>query len=266
LTTPVAAWGVTDAFRMLERVGPAERAFPVASVTKLLVAVASWVALEEGTIGLDDAAGPPGSTVRHLLAHTSGLAFTGDRVVVPPGTRRVYSNTGFDVVGRHLAARAALPVATYLDEAVSAPLGLRSTRLIGSPAAGALSSVDDLLAVGRELLAPRLVSRATLGLATSVAFPGLDGVVPGFGRQHPNDWGLGVEIKSAKRPHWTAPDGSPRTFGHFGRSGSFLWVDPDAGLSCAYLGDRDFGPWAADEWPALSSTVLARHRTRPSQA
>jgi CubicO group peptidase (beta-lactamase class C family) len=96
-----------------------------------------------------------------------------------------------------------------------------------------------------------------LGQATAVAFPGLDGVLPGFGRQTPNDWGLGLELRDAKSPHWTGSRNSPRTFGHFGRSGTFLWVDPDAGLACACVTDRDFGPWAAGAWPTLSDAVLA---------
>ena len=70
-------------------------------------------------------------------------------------------------------------------------------------------------------------------------FPGLDGVVPGFGRQDPNDWGLGFELRSTKAPHWTAPGNDPGTFGHFGRSGCFLWVDPAARLALAVTTDQD---------------------------
>ena len=58
-------------------------------------------------------------------------------------------------------------------------------------------------------------------------FPGLVGVLPGFGRMDPNDWGLGFELRDAKSPHWTGARNSPRTFGHFGGSGTFLWVDPE---------------------------------------
>ena len=50
---------------------------------------------------------------------------------------------------------------------------------------------------------------------------------------------------------------SAATFGHFGQSGSFLWVDPAAGLACAALADRPFGEWAAQAWPELSDGVLA---------
>ena len=83
------------------------------------------------------------------------------------------------------------------------------------------------------------------------------GVLPGFGWFDPCDWGLGVEIRGNKHPHWTGTANSPRTFGHFGRSGSFLWVDPEAGVICAGLADRPFGPWATRAWPPLADAVLA---------
>jgi CubicO group peptidase (beta-lactamase class C family) len=100
------------------------------------------------------------------------------------------------------------------------------------------------------------VAPATLAEATAVAFPGLVGVLPGFGRQDPNDWGLGPELRGHKAPHWTGSRNSPRTFGHFGQAGGFLWVDPDAGLACGCLTDRPFGPWAAAAWPVLADEVL----------
>lgn len=81
-------------------------------------------------------------------------------------------------------------------------------------------------------------------------------MLPGFGRQQSNDWGLGCEIRDHKDPHWTAPGNSPSTFGHFGQAGSFLWVDPEAQLACAAVSDTPFGPWAADRWPRLSAAVL----------
>jgi CubicO group peptidase (beta-lactamase class C family) len=231
----------------------------LASVTKLLVAYACLVAVEEGTLDLDAPAGPPGSTVRHLLAHTSGLPFEGRAPIAPPGARRIYSNRGFEVLGDELAGAAAMPVDRYLDEAVLAPLAMSATALRGSPASGADSTVDDLLRFGRELLSPTLVAPETLAEATTEQFPGLAGVIPGLGSYDPNPWGLGFELKGNKSPHWTAPGGSPRTFGHFGGAGTFLWVDPDARLACVVLTDREFGDWAPPLWSALSAAVLAEH-------
>jgi CubicO group peptidase (beta-lactamase class C family) len=264
---PVAGWPVDRAAAavvgpggVLQTAGDTAWSTAVASVTKPLVAYACLVAVEEGTLGLDQDAGPPASTIRHLLAHASGLAFEGATPIARPGERRIYSNTGFDVLGDTLAAAADMPVGAYVAEAVFAPLGMTSTDLRGSPATAAWSTVDDLVRFAAELLAPRLLAPATLDEATREQFPGLAGVVPGFGRYDPNPWGLGVELKGTKSPHWTAPDGSPRTFGHFGGSGTFLWVDPDARLACVVLTDRDFGDWAPPLWSSLSSAILRQHR------
>ena len=72
----------------------------------------------------------------------------------------------------------------------------------------------------------------------------------------PNDWGLGFELRDAKPGHWTGTLASPRTFGHFGGSGTFLWVDPDSRVALACLTDRPFGDWAKSAWPALSDAVV----------
>ena len=250
-----AAVGVTSPAEPLAGTGPLEEALPLASVTKLLTAMGVLVAVEEETVSLDDPAGPEGSTVAHLLAHASGLALDGERISLPE-RKRIYSNAGFEVLGEVVTARSGMPFETYVTEAVLQPLGMRHTRM-GNPAWGAVGCAADLLALGRELLEPRVLSPAMLARASAVAFPGLDGVVPGYGRQSPNDWGLGFELRDGKTPHWTGARNSPATFGHFGRSGTFLWVDPAARLACACVTDRDFGPWAVEAWPTLSDQVVS---------
>jgi CubicO group peptidase (beta-lactamase class C family) len=237
--------------------GETDRRFKWASVTKLFTALAVLVAAEEGVLDLDEPAGPPGSTVRHLLAHASGLPFDGPRPISEAGKRRIYSNTGFDQLGAFLADKAEMPFADYLSAAVLEPLGLGETRLEGPPSSGLAGPLEDLLAFGRELLAPTLIAPETLDEATAVAFPGLAGILPDFGRYEPLDWGLGFELRDAKEPHWTGTRNSARTFGHFGGAGSFIWVDPDAGAACAALADRQFGQWAKEAWPPLSDAVLA---------
>lgn len=244
--------------------GDPAREYRWASVTKPVTALACLVAVEEDVLDLDEPAGPPGSTVRHLLAHASGLPPEGRTPIARPGERRIYSDAGFDVLGETLAARAEMPFGEYLRAAVLEPLGLRA-RLDGRPGSGLHGSLDDLLALGRELLVPTLVSSETLAEATAVQFPGLVGVLPGFGRQEPNDWGLGFELRDRKSPHWTGSRNSGRTFGHFGRSGAFLWVDPDAGVALGCLADLDFGEWAIAAWPALSDAVLAELATESGQ-
>lgn len=247
-----------DAVEIADQVGDPDVAFAWASVTKLLVAVAVLVATEEGTLSLDDPAGPRGSTVRHLLAHASGLGPDSPRPLGAPGRRRIYSNVGYEVLAATLAHRAGMPFTDYLRAGVVLPLDMTRTELPpgSSPASGARGPLRDLLILAGELLAPRLVSPSTLAAATSVAFPGLAGVLPGFGKFDPCDWGLGFELRDDKAPHWTGTRNSPATFGHFGQSGSFLWVDPGAEVACASLCDRPFGPWAATAWPHLADAVL----------
>ncbi|MDF2585538.1 MAG: beta-lactamase [Mycobacterium sp.] len=249
--------------------GDTSRPFRLASVTKPLVARAAQVAVEEGAFELDTPAGPPGATVRHLLAHTSGVAMqSGDRgersdggmkVLAAPGTRRIYSNAGFTLLAQALQDAAEIAFGRYLHEAVFEPLGMTATTLTGDVAAagyGAESSVDDLASFAADLLRPALVTPEMHAEATTVQFPGLNGVLPGFGSQRPNDWGLGFEIRAEKTPHWTGSSNSAGTYGHFGQSGTFLWVDPAVDLALVVLTDRDFGDWTYPLWPAISDGVL----------
>ena len=252
----VAATGVARTDGVVATRGPSDAELPWASVTKLLTGLAMLVALEEGTVDLDDPAGPPGSTLRHLLSHASGLQTDGDKSIAEPGRRRIYSNTGIEVAARLLEEQTEMAFAEYFAEAVARPLGLAG-RIAGSPAHSYRGPLADLLRLGRELLRPTLVAAETLAEATTVQFPGLVGVLPGFGRMEPNDWGLTFELRDAKSPHWTGSRNSERTFGHFGRSGTFLWVDPDAGIACGVLTDRQFGDWAKEAWPPFSDAVLA---------
>jgi CubicO group peptidase (beta-lactamase class C family) len=261
----VAAAGVARADGVVATHGPRDAELPWASVTKLLTGLALLVALEEGTVDLDEPAGPPGATLRHLLSHASGLPVDGEQPLTGPGRRRIYSNTGIELAARLLEERAEMPFAAYFTEAVVRPLGLAG-RLAGSPAHSYRGPLDDLLALGRELLEPTLVAAETLGEATTAQFPGLPGVLPGLGRMEPNDWGLTFELRDSKSPHWTGSRNSERTFGHFGASGTFLWVDPRAGLACGVLTERQFGDWAKEAWPVFGDAVLADYSSSSSAA
>jgi CubicO group peptidase (beta-lactamase class C family) len=249
------AVGVIADGRVTATRGPEKRGLRWASVTKPVAALAVLVAAEEGTLDLDEPAGPPGSTVRHLLAHASGLPFEGREPIAPPGRRRIYSNSGFDVLAETVEAHAELPFETYLRAAVLEPLQL-GAELRGPAGSGLVGDLRDLLTVGRELLAPTLVAFARLEEATTVQFPGLSGVIPELGRFDPNDWGLGFELRDDKPGHFSGTRASPRTFGHWGGAGTFLWVDPHAAVACACITDLAFGDWAKEAWPRLSDAVL----------
>lgn len=260
---PAAAAAVVGPSGVLATHGRVAQRFPLASVTKPLAALAILVAVEEEAVSLDDPAEPsllPGATLRHLLAHASGLAPERPLRSFPPATRRVYSNVGIELAAGLVERAADLPFARYLDEAVVRPLGLSATSLDGSPARDGMATVADLARVAHELLSSTgLLSAPMRADLATVQCPGLRGVLPGFGGQDPNDWGLGFEIRGTKSPHWTGSANSPGTFGHFGQSGTMLWVDPAARLGLVVLTDRDFGDWAREAWPALSDAVLAAY-------
>jgi CubicO group peptidase (beta-lactamase class C family) len=244
-------------------IGDQQHVYRIASVAKLLVGWTAMVAVEEGTITLDDPVGQPGCTVRHLLAHAGGYAFDGPDPIARPGTRRIYSNTGIELFAAHLEQSAGMPVAQYIDAAVSAPLGMRSTEVRGSPAHAVWSTCADLTAFARELITPTLITRESAHRATTTHFAELAGIVPGLGRYDPCPWGLGFEVRGTKSPHWTGRSNTPATFGHFGGAGTILWVDPStrAGpVACIALTDRPFDDWSADAltlWPAFGDAVLA---------
>jgi CubicO group peptidase (beta-lactamase class C family) len=257
-----AAAGVVSRAETVATHGLSSREFRWASVTKPVAALAVLVAAEEGIVGLDEPAGPPRSTVRHLLAHASGLPFEGREPIARPGARRIYSNSGFDVLAELVSERAEMPFPEYLRAAVLEPLGM-GAELRGPAGSGLVGTLDDLLLLARELLTPTVVATETLAEATTVQFAGLSGVTPEMGRFDPNDWGLGFELKDAKPGHWSGTTTSPRTFGHWGGSGAFLWIDPDAALGLGVLTDLDFGDWAKTAWPALSDAVYAERITGP---
>jgi CubicO group peptidase (beta-lactamase class C family) len=258
-----AAAAVVGPSGVLASYGPMDDPFRLASVTKPLAALAILVAVEEEAVSLADPADDaliPGATLRHLLAHASGLAPEQPMRSFPPATRRVYSNVGIELAATLVEQAADMPFPRYLDEAVVRPLGLQGTTLPGSPARDGQSTAADLARVIYELISPTgLLSAPMLADATSVQFPGLRGVLPGFGGQDPNDWGLGFEIRAAKSPHWTGSANSPATYGHFGQSGTMLWVDPAVRLGLVVLTDRDFDDWARAAWPKLADAVLAEY-------
>ena len=235
------------------------RTYPLASVTKLLSALTLLSAVGDGIIAIDDPVGPPGATLRHLLAHASGIGFRDDTIRANPGSRRIYSNTGIDLAAAHLSERTGNSFQTEMRNRVLLPLAMNETSLEGPPSKGGVASIGDMALLAAELLTPRVVSAEAIVSLTTVAYPGLGGFLPSFGYHADNVWGLGAEVRGHKMPHWTSPYNSPTTFGHFGISGSFVWIDQTAGLACVALSSVVFDEWAVTAWPATSTSVLASH-------
>ena len=245
---------------VLHESGDVDEIFPFASVTKPIVAWSALVAVDRGLLDLDAPAGAPapdGATIGHLLSHSSGIAADSDERLASPGTRRICSNRGIEILGQWLQEATGTPLETWVETTVLEPLGMASVLIPGSPAHSGEGSARDLSLFARELASPRLVSPALAERACAPVLPELDGVLPGYGRQVPNPFGLGVEVRGAKSPHWTGKGNSPQTFGHFGQSGSFMWVDPVAERQAVFLGAEPFGQVHRKTWPALGDQILA---------
>ena len=258
------AFVVTDVLAtdggVLYEAGDVDEVFPFASVTKPIVAWSALVAVDRGLLDLGAPAGAPapdGATIGHLLSHSSGIATDSDEHLAAPGSRRIYSNRGIEILGDRLEEATGTPLETWVETTVLEPLGMASVLIPGSPAHSGEGSARDLSLFARELAAPRLVSPALAERACAPVLPSLDGVLPGYGRQSPNPFGLGVEVRGAKSPHWTGKGNSPQTFGHFGQSGSFIWVDPVAERQAVFLGAEPFGQIHRKTWPALGDQILA---------
>lgn len=261
----VAAATVSDGG--VECVGDSERRYRLASLAKPITAWAIMIAVEERVIELDaplryvDA--PEGATMRHLLSHAAGFGFDGSTAVSEIERRRMYSNTGIERAAEELTGAAGFSFSTYLAEAVLDPLGMASTELRGSPAHAMWSTLDDMVRFVAEMRSPTLLAADTWAEVISPQFPTLAGIVPDVGRFDPCPWGLGVEIKGTKAPHWMGRANSPASFGHFGGAGTMMWVDPNGSIGVIALTDRPFDQWHDDAlrlWPEFSDAVLAEHR------
>lgn len=251
--------GVTDAEGTLAVQGDDHAALALASVSKPLSAWGVLIAVEREVVDLDEPAGPDGATLLDLLDHTSGLPFEGEQTQAAPGTRRIYSNAGFDALGAHVAQAAGMPFSEWMAREVTGPLGMADADVNGRPSAGYRASIDDLLRFGREVLRPTLIPTPLRDLALSVSRPGLRGVVPGYGSFDDNQWGLGFELKGAKSPHWLDDSFPPETAGHFGGQGSFLFIDRSRGIAAAFLSGVPFGDDHRRIWPALTAEIAARY-------
>lgn len=251
---------------VLDSEGPTGHVFRLASIGKTMATWATLVAVEEGTVSLDDALDDGVDdghvrTVRHALAHAAGYGFDAGSPTAAPERRRTYGNLAFELVADHVAAASGMPFADYLSVGVFEPLAMTSSSLDGSPATQVHSTVDDVARFLAETVTPVLVTAETAAEARRVQWPDLGGIVPGVGRFETCPWGLGFEIRGDKSPHWTSRANSHATYGHFGGAGTMTWVDPaiDPAIGVVALTDRSFDEWADDAltlWPELGDAVL----------
>ncbi|HZJ70768.1 MAG TPA: serine hydrolase domain-containing protein, partial [Planctomycetota bacterium] len=125
--------------------------FEIASVTKVFTALLLADMARRGEVSLDDPVAkllPPGIrvperdgrkiTLADLATHTSGLPFMADdlsrlELARGIGAEWDYSNVGYWLLGRALAARAGMDFERLLQARVLGPLGLKSTAITITP-------------------------------------------------------------------------------------------------------------------------------------
>jgi CubicO group peptidase (beta-lactamase class C family) len=294
----------------------AETIYDIASITKVAATTAAAMLLHQrGLLDLETpladllpgfaakrAAGSPTHrvTLRHLLAHNSGLpgyveffraaatpaALMSACLALPleaePGTRAVYSDPGFILLGKAIEALTGEPLATWTEREIFQPLELTRTvfcppaelrslippteedtafrrrriqgevqdenaSILGGAAghAGAFSNVQDLLRFAREIL--RAASGAgnarLFDAATVELFAQRQGTL---GSSRALGWDTPSENSSSGQ-HF-----SPHSIGHLGFSGCSLWIDLDAGLAVALLTNRT--------WPDRQSQLIRQVR------
>jgi CubicO group peptidase (beta-lactamase class C family) len=280
----------------------AETAYDVASLTKVVATTAAAMLLyQRGLLDLDTPLGDllPGFVVgrasgeyaaqvklRHLLAHNSGLpgiveffrtaatpsALFQSCMKLPieaePGTRTVYSDPGFILMGKALEVITGKGLASWVQREVFAPLRLASTGFCPPVAmrssippteedtafrhrciqgevqdenasilngvsghAGLFSNITDLLRFARAILGTESKAEGhDLFDATTVETFSLRQGPEGSSRAL--GWDTPSENSSSGR-HF-----SRRSIGHLGFSGCSLWIDREAQIAIVLLTNR----------------------------
>jgi CubicO group peptidase (beta-lactamase class C family) len=223
-------------------------------------------------------------TVRRLLAHASGLpawrdlaargrgreaavaAAMSEPLEAPPGTRAIYSDLGFVLLGALLEAVAGEPLDALFEEHVAGPLALRDSFFVDdggpartfaatrrTPARGVIcGEVDDdnAFAMGGVAGHAGLFSTAREVAALGQAW--LDALA-GRSRWLPADVAARFAARdatpgSSRALAWDTPEragpstigtrlgrGSKGAIGHLGFTGCSLWVDLDHEVVCTLL-------------------------------
>jgi uncharacterized protein YbbC (DUF1343 family)/CubicO group peptidase (beta-lactamase class C family) len=259
----------------------ADTIFDLASLTKVIATTTAMMQLlDEGRIRLNDPVaaylpefaqnGKGQITVRELLTHFSGLPPDLDlkeswqgrdtaynmamqaRPMYPPGTRFLYSDINFEVLGFIVEKISGMSLNEYTSTHVFAPLGMTETtflppaswipriaptqydenrkmlrgvvhdptaRRMGGVAghAGLFSTADDLAKFAQELLSgsPKILTREAIAKMSTPQQPATAASLRGLG------WDIDSPFSSNRGE--LLPVGS---FGHTGFTGTSLWIDP----------------------------------------
>ena len=258
----------------------ADTIFDIASLTKIIATTSAMMKLfEEGKVRMDDPVtaylpefegGTSAITVRELMTHYSGLRpdldldppwsgyDTGIRKALaempvnPPGTKFVYSDINYVLLGEIVHRLSGLPENEYVKQILFTPLGMKDTTYLPSPDlkpriaptemqkdgtildgvvhdptsrymggvaghAGVFSTADDLATFCQMILdgGDGLFSPATVQKFSEPASPAGLPAVRGLG------WDIQSPYSGVRGELF--PVGS---FGHTGFTGTSIWIDP----------------------------------------
>jgi len=273
--------------------------FDLASLTKVIATTTAVVQLvENGKLGLDDhvskywpefsSNGKEDITIRELLTHYSGLRpdleldsgwlgyktallkICGETPACQPGTRFVYSDINFEILGEIVRRVSGETLDTYCSAHIFRPLGMKNTffrppgslrkriapteyehgksgkilwgevhdptaRRMGGVAghAGLFSTASDLAIFAKMLLRGGSMRGIKILDNASVEMMTLPQTPGDRIPPHGLGWSLDAPL-SANRDE-LFPAGS---FGHKGYTGTFIWIDPVSGAYIIVLTNR----------------------------
>jgi len=255
------------------------------SVTKSVLSTLVGIAIGDGSLALTSSVGellPDGIassdsfkaaiTVEHLLTMTSGLAADGPHDIDeiadtgaswvdgplaaplrnPPGTAFEYNNGAAHVLGAMLAAATRKPLASFAEERLFAPLGIRSYRWPRDPEGNSLgyghlelcprdaARLGELYLCGGKARGVRVLDGAYVEAATTAATQG----------GQPEDCAYGYLW-------WIGSVGGRRVFFAGGFGGQYVTVVPELELVVVTTGDVDvFIPSSANALRLIGNLVI----------
>jgi CubicO group peptidase (beta-lactamase class C family) len=215
----------------------------------------------------------------------------------PPGTYRRYSNAGYALAARLVETTAEMPFRDYLRAAVLDPLGMDASLgldradaqraaivrepglwMEGEPLfngeafrAAALAESGGFATVrayagfltclldGGHASGGRLLARETVDDMLSTQFGELPGTVELLATWDACGWGLGLDVRGTREPHWTGDALTATANTHFGSSGTLAWIDRERGLGLVALASRSSysGWWSRPGgWADLTAAVV----------
>lgn len=225
--------------------------YDVASLTKVVVTTTlAMMMYDEGLLDLD--ARCENFRIRQLLTHSSGLPAAPNGETYEPGTKTVYSDTGFIVLGKIIEQLGRASLDALARERIFEPLGMKDSCFnpsaalfhriaptgpdlrgrVHDPNAAATGGVAGH--AGLFSTAPDLARFCRMMLRGGPAidlFTKRDGQVPGSTRAL--GWDTPSNGSSSAGRYFSAS-----SFGHTGFTGTSMWIDPKRRLYVILLTNR----------------------------